>query len=319
MEKAKTTAKDFFLYFAQAVTLYVSAGSLLTLLFGIINFVVVDPAASSFYYGGYSGGIRFAIASLIIIFPLYLFLTWYARKDVVAHSEKGHMWVRVWFIYITLFITGAAVVGDLIAVLNSFLGGELPMRFALKALAVFVVAGGVFGYYFYDLRRALRDSKKIRTSLVWVVAALVLTSLIGGFMVMGSPFAQRSYRLDQERINDLSTIQWQLVSYWQSKNELPTELELLEDDLRGFRVPTDPETGEPYGYSRVGELSFEFCATFARERRDELEGRGPYPTYDAEFSRAFPEGGNWEHPAGEHCFERSIDPDFFSTEPDIVR
>lgn len=308
--KPKTGPKDFFLYFAQMVTLYVSAGSLIALLFGIINYLVVDPAAGPFYYGGYSGGMRFAIASLIIIFPLYLFLVRQARKEVVREPTKSGLWVRVWFIFITLFLTGAALVGDLIAVLNSFLGGELSLRFFLKVFAVLVVAGAIFGYYFFDLRRAARGGGGVRTSLVWVAALVVLATLITGFFVMGSPLAQREYRLDQDRANDLLSIQWEIVNYWQSKEALPADLAVLEDDLRGFRAPVDPVTGEPYEYGVTGGLSFELCATFDRESRDDLEGRGSYPAYD-EFSRAFPEGSSWEHEAGRQCFERTIDPDFF--------
>lgn len=309
-EGSKTGPKDFFLYFAQMVALYVSAGSLIALLFGIINYVIVDPAAGSFYYSGYSGGIRFAIASLIIVFPLYLFLAQYARKEVIREPAKAHVWVRVWFVYITLFVTGVALIGDLVAVLNSFLAGELSMRFLLKVLAVLVVAGGIFGYYFYDLRRSVQGRQGVRMSFVWVAALAVLAALVGGFMVMGSPFAQRAYRLDQERVDDLSSIQWQVIDYWQNKEMLPTELTMLEDDLRGFQLPLDPVTKEPYRYTVVDTLSFELCATFDRVSRDDTEGRGPYPTYN-EFSRAFPEGSSWEHGTGEVCFERTIDPDFF--------
>jgi len=308
--KPKTGPKDFFLYLAQMVTLYVSAGSLLTLLFGIVNYTVVDPAAGSFYAGGYSGGMRFAIASLIIIFPLYLFLTYYSRKAIVAEPAKSGLWVRVWFIYITLFVTGATLVGDLVAVLNSFLGGELSMRFFCKVLAVFVVAGAVFGYYFYDLRRSRSGSTKVQKSLVWVSALVVLAALIGGFLVMGSPLSQRAYRLDEQRTGDLSQIQWQIIDYWQNKETLPVELGVLEDDLRGFNLPSDPVTGEPYSYNVTGELSFELCATFDNKNRDELKGRGAYPLYD-EFSSVFPGGSTWEHEAGEVCFDRTIDPDFF--------
>lgn len=309
--KPKVSAKDFFLYLAQAVALYVSAGSLITLLFGIINFLVVDPAAGSFAYGGYSGGMRFAIASLVIIFPLYLFLAWYSRKGIVKEPEKAELWVRTWFVYITLFIAGVIVIGDLVAVLNSFLGGELTLRFALKVLTLLIVAGAVFGYYFYDLRRSKSDTKIVRTSLVWISAVVVLAALVGGFVVMGSPFAQRDYRLDETRVNDLSQIQWEIVNYWQNKDELPDELSMLEDSLRAFRVPTDPITGAPYEYTKTGELSFELCAVFARGSRDDGIGRGPFPDRLGSSDTFLGGENNWEHDAGRQCFERTIDPDFF--------
>lgn len=308
--RAKTTPKDFFLYLATAVTLYVSAGSLLALLFGIINFSVVDPAAGSFYYGGYSGGVRFAIASLIVLFPLFLLLAWYARKDAVLHPEKLRLWVRTWFIYITIFVTGATVVGDLVAVLNSFLGGELTLRFLLKVCAVFIVAGVVFGYYLYDLRRSGEGGRGARVVFLWGAIVVVLASLVGGFAVMGSPLAQREYRLDEERVSDLSRIQSEVVSFWRSKGVLPQALSDLEDGLRGFEIPEDPVTNMQYSYMVAGDLSFELCAVFDREGRSELLGRGPYPVYE-ESPGALSEGANWKHDSGRVCFERTIDPDFF--------
>jgi tripartite-type tricarboxylate transporter receptor subunit TctC len=47
---------------------------------------------------------------------------------------------------------------DLIALLNDLLGGALTLRFALKAIVVGVIAGGLFAYYLHDLRRSDADA-----------------------------------------------------------------------------------------------------------------------------------------------------------------
>lgn len=304
----RTTPKDFFLYLAAAITLYISAGSLLALLFHIIDTALPDALNPS--YGGiYAGGIRFAIASLVIIFPLYLFLSWFIRKGIVANAEKAHIAIRKWFIYFTLFIAGAAMVGDLIALINTFLGGEITSRFILKVLAMLVVAGTVFWYYLYDLRRTDRGDMRVRTSFVWIAALCVLAAIVGGFVVAGSPMTARSLRFDQERVMHLQNIQWEVVNYWQSKGKIPSALSDLEDSITGFRAPSDPQTGASYTYTVTGARAFTLCATFSLASSPE-ETRA-YPKYAPEFGME----ENWAHEAGEHCFDRTIDPDRFPPLP----
>jgi len=155
-----TTPKDFFLYLAAAFTLYFSAGSLMALLFGIIE----ATTSTAQLYGIYgNSGLRFAIASIVVVFPLYLVFTWLIRKSIVNNPAKSNIWVRRWFIFITLFIAGGTIAGDLIATINEFLGGEFAGVFVLKALAVFVVAAAVFSYYIYDLKR--RDQSSVEALL----------------------------------------------------------------------------------------------------------------------------------------------------------
>ena len=75
MDKPKITAKDFFLHVAILVTLYVSVVSVITLLVQTINAAFPDALDGYYSYQGYTSGLRFAVASLIIIFPVFLFLS----------------------------------------------------------------------------------------------------------------------------------------------------------------------------------------------------------------------------------------------------
>ena len=59
----------------------------------------------------------------------------------------------------TLFVAAGVIIGDLTALVYSFLGGALGMRFGLKALTVAVIAGGIFGYYLWDLRQEERETQ----------------------------------------------------------------------------------------------------------------------------------------------------------------
>ena len=310
--RPKTTPKDFFLYLATAVTLYISAGSLVALLFEIINSVFEDPLASVYRGGFYSGAIRFAVASLVIVFPLYLFLSWLIRKSIVAEPERARIAVRKWLIFLTLFVAGGFMVGDLIALINTFLGGEITVRFILKVCALLIIAGAVFAYYLHDLRRTERGDMRVRVSFIWIAAVAVLAAIVGGFLVMGSPASQRAFRFDQERINHLQQIQWGVVNYWQSKGEIPTSLSELEDPITGFRVPIDPQTSTSYRYEVTDAHAFTLCATFALASSPEQSS--VYPKY-APNGLGYGIEENWTHEAGEHCFTRTIDPDRFPVRP----
>ncbi len=325
MDKPKTTPKDFFLQLGTMAALYVSAISIINLLFQTIDYAFPDKLA---YYGDpYSTGIRWAIASLIIIFPLFLLLSWLGGKDFRLNPEKRELPIRKWLIYLTLFIAGIAVVVDLIALVNIFLSGEITTRFILKVLTVLVIAGGVFGYFIYDLRQKDSPARNDKT-FAWIAAIVALASIVGGFTIMGSPSAARERRFDDQRVANLQNIQWQIVNYWQQKEKFPKALADLEDPISGFRLPTDPDTDTAYEYVLGEGMSFQLCANFSRSNvgeSEKLKGRGGYggsypampaPMYDGVAGGM---SDNWEHAAGRHCFDRVIDPDKYPPIKDLKR
>ncbi|HJO89777.1 MAG: DUF5671 domain-containing protein [Candidatus Pacebacteria bacterium] len=303
--RVKMTPKDFFLYFAAMVALYVSAFSLLALLFEYIN--VLFPDELQVFSGQFSSAIRFSIASLIIIFPTYLILTKILNKDLRQNPEKKNIWIRKWLIYLTLFIAGVTIIIDLVRLVNEFLGGEITIQFGLKVLAVLVVTGAVFGYYLYDLRGKWEADAKRAKTIGRITALVVLIAVVSGFFIIGSPASQRLVRFDQDKVNDLQNIQWQVVNFWQNKERLPEILSELEDPIEGFVVPIDAQNKEQYGYKVVSNLTFELCANFNKENTDPFPSLYDYPTR-GEFDI---ENANWQHSAGEECFERTIDPDLF--------
>lgn len=303
------TPKDFFVHVGAMVALYVSSISLITLLFQIINVAYPDLLYS--YYDPYSAGIRWAVASLIIIFPLYLFLTWFVEKEYRSVPEKRNLGIRKWLTFFTLFIAGATVAVDLIVLINSFLGGEVTIRFGLKILAVLVVAGMVFAYYIWDLRRNMASVTRMPKIFAGIAIFFVITSVVGGFIVMGSPQTQRLLRYDAQKISDLQNIQWQIVNYWQQKNSLPDDLTQLNDPISSFVVPNDPQSEKKYQYRKVKELTFELCAEFNLETKESVGGDSSYDiSYPAPYGLDS-KSNNWKHGVGTTCFERTIDPELY--------
>lgn len=321
MNTTKTTPKDFFFHLSATVVLYASVIALINLAVSVINYFFPDKMAGYFY----ANSIAWPVSMLVVLVPLLYVLEYFILLDIRRFPEKADLWIRRWRIYLTLFLTGAVIVGDLITFINVYLNGEISIRFVYKVLAVVVVAGLVFAYYLLSKISPELNQKIVKTRIVlaWVGIVIVLGTIVAGLLVVGSPSKQRNLRFDDQRLGDLSSIQWQVVLYWQNKGRLPQALSDLNDPINGFVVPTDPKTEEQYGYrtlnssdnsSSVTMPSFELCANFALPTPDN-ENRGSYspnsyltPTmsYDIYGNRG---GDNWDHGAGNVCFTRIIDKD----------
>ena len=291
--------RDLFLHLLAIVTLYWSAISFVTLLWQYINYYF--PDVLNYYPGSLSGPMRFAIASLIIVFPVFILVSWYLnkiyRREAVVRESK----IRKWLIYLTLFIASLVIIGDLIVTINMLLGGEITARFILKALSVILVAGFIFGYYLDDVRR--ETPTNLAKYFAWVTGILVLIVIIGAFFIVGSPVTARLMQFDQQKITDLQGIQMQILNYWQRKEVLPNSLSDLNDPISSFIIPTDPQSNASYEYTikDATNLSFELCATFNKTGSDQYSQVRP---------ATIPVKGNvdsWQHSSGRVCFERTID------------
>ncbi len=127
--------------------------------------------------------------------------------------------------------------------------------------------------------------------------------------MVGSPSNERLYRFDEQRIQDLQSIQWQIIDYWQNKQKLPTQLADLNYTLRDIKVPIDPESGAKYEYYIDSAYTFRLCATFNKSSRNAPTDT---PVVYPMPNEASLSGTNyWQHPEGNFCFQRTIDPDFF--------
>lgn len=299
METHKTTAKDFFLHLGLLVSLYSGVGFLLNLLFSVINSAY--PGIDSYYY---TPSMSFPVAALIILTPVLLVLGAFIAKSESADPAKKDIWVKRWSTYLTMFVTGAVIVGDLITVLYFFLDGkDITTAFLLKIVAVLVVLGSVFAYFWSNLNGSLTLTKR----KMWQVGAIaiVLVAIVLGFTVIGSPRTQRLLRYDGQKVADLQNIQGQVINYWQSKKTLPPNLESLKDSLSYFNLPVDPQSKEAYTYKLSEKAyTFELCATFNRDSR--LASASP------RISNAMYvgiENENWTYKSGNFCFIRTLDPD----------
>lgn len=300
-QSAKMTPKDFFLNLGSIVALYTVVVSLLKLLFSVINFAYPQINAGNYYVGSQS--ISWPVSVLIIFFPIFAYLSRVLEKGFVAEPEKKNIAIRKWLTYVTLFLTGLALAGDLVTILYYFIDGrELSTGFVLKVLSVFVVTFGVFYYYVSDLKGKLTP----KTHKQWFAVSLlvIIASIAWGFSVLGSPRTQKLYKYDFAKISDLQNIDQQLISYWQMKEVLPTSLSELSTSGNYFISPVDQQSRKSYEYEKKSDTSYILCAEFNKASNDgnKIYLESSYPYW----------GGTWTHPAGRYCFDRSIDKSLYS-------
>ena len=304
----KTGPKDVFGHLLVIIGLYVSVVSFGALLFSLINIYI--PDVLQYEHGRFAAqSLKWPLAILVIVFPLYVWLTIYLQRDLERNPEKKELKTRRWLLYFTLFTTAVVIIGDLVTLTFRFLNGDLTLQFILKVCAILAIAGSVFTYYVWNIVRGVPASS--HAGMKWFVRGILLLGallIVFGFFVAGSPVAERMKRFDEQRIQSLQTIQYEIVNFWQTKEQLPPTLDDLRDDISGFILPRDPETGEPYGYTITGSNEFTLCAVFKTVNKENTgkplrkaipASPGYYPAPEE----------NWLHDAGEMCFTRTIDPD----------
>ena len=300
----KTSVKDFFLNLGAIVALYTVVVSLLNLVFTVIN--KAYPQINTYTNG--SSSISLPVSILIIFFPIYILLMWLLEREYTAEPEKKHLGIRKWLTYITLFISGLTLAGDLVTVIYYFLDGqELTAGFLLKIIFVLIITLGVFLYYISDIREKLTSTSR----KVWLAVSMVviLASVIWGFVVLGSPLTQQLIKHDQQKVSDLQNIKYEVENYYQTKGGLPGSLSDLST-INYSVTPVDAQSGQPYEYifGGQGANAYQLCATFNTNSNEQKGGANPPLNYN---------GSQWTHPAGHYCFNQTISTSQYKTVPPV--
>lgn len=294
------TAKHFVLQLGSLVSLYLSLGFLLTLLFGVINIMFPDAINGYWETESAHSNVRLGIAMVIVFFPTYLVLTRLVNNLRRTEKDGAYLSLTKWLVYLSLLVGGGVLLGDLVAVIMTFLDGEITQRFILKAFAVLIVVGAAFHYYILDSRGFwLKNEQK---SVMFAMGALVavIASLGFGFANIETPAAVREQKLDATQVSDLQQIQWRVQDYAMTNKKLPESLDQLGEPA----VQTAPEDRTAYRYNVTSE-GFELCANFAQPSTESENMMYPTST-GIEAKMMIQNPDNWQHKAGEVCFKRLI-------------
>lgn len=351
MQDTKSTIKDIFVYLGIFITLIVSVYHIIRIVFSAIDIKWKDLATVAYNYDIYNDSVRFAVASLLVLYPLYVLFSWLAAKDIMSNPMKKELRLRKAFIYSALFVTACTLIGTLISIIYTFLGGDLSIRFGLKAVFIIFLSAVIGGYYYYIIKRDYTKVSKVPLTLAVVVSVAVLALVVWSISIIGTPTEVRKMKLDSTRLEHLSNIQQQVLYSFQNKGALPNTVEELQNALQGFSVPIDPSTGAKYEYKilQQGKLvtdyttntktltvpaKFEICATFETVR--EYNANGVRGGMTAPVSSGVPLGVGgvtigatdamysvnnfyysgdvspfWNHEAERTCFTRIISSDMY--------
>ena len=296
----ENTAKNFALQLGSLVSLYISIGALISLLFGIITVKFPDVAQGYWEMESAISGIRFSIALLVVFFPTYLILT--RLVNTIRRTEHGvYLTLTKWLIYISLLIGGAILLGDLVFVLNSFLNGELTTRFLLKALSFLVVVGAGFVYYVFDARGYWQTHEKASIQYGVLVAVVVVVSLVFGFMNIETPAQVREMKIDETQLTDLQNIQSHVEEAYLLEGKLSPSLDTL---FIGTDAPKSSSERSEYRYTVTSPTTFEICAKFAypSSKAEQMQYAQPVTQEGMILKNPY----NWDHGAGVWCFKRVI-------------
>ena len=97
--KPKTTPRDFFLNLLSIVTLYFSAISLSILLVQYVNIFVPDVLDKIGYGGDPYSAMRFPVASLFVVFPVYVWTARFLEREHAKTPEKKSIAIHKWLIH----------------------------------------------------------------------------------------------------------------------------------------------------------------------------------------------------------------------------
>ena len=303
--EVKSNMVGIFINFLSFLLLGIIATAVGIIFFQVINKYLPDVLSATYrnyQFSSFSASaIRYAIASLIVGFPVYLWAAWFWFKSFASPAggpEKSESRLSKWLTYIILLIAGGTIIGDLITIIYNFLQGEYGARFLLKALVIFVIAGLVFSFYFLE-RKKIQYKKETSSGLFWLVGSaagfLVILAIVLGFIAGGTPYQARLRNFDLQRANDLQMISSAVSNFAFENSRLPKDLSEIRDNPRynygaGY---ADPETKKDYEYNVISENEFELCGNFVLSNLDEFQNVGYY--------------GKWQkHDKGQLCEKQIV-------------
>jgi hypothetical protein len=128
--------------------------------------------------------------------------------------------------------------------------------------------------------------------LAGIVSLVVLTAIVTGIVMLGSPAEERARRFDRYLVAQLEDLKTSIYTYYSNHGQLPPSLAELRKETRSFRVSDNLSPGPDNRYRVLGAEQFELCGTFERESEPRQPGSG---------------ADVWQHPAGAHCFTLKVE------------
>jgi len=291
------TGRDLFFYLLLFFTLAITALSAGGVIFQIINHYWPDAVVNS--RGQVGGPLRWSVAALLVASPIYFWVSWKIKRDLVKGLTSAVSKTRRVIIYLALFLASAVMIVDVITLVFNFVGGELTGRFLLKVLVILLIGGWISWHYWRCLLAPLNNNQVYKKNfnkaeaLFYII--VVLAILTFGFTLAGNPLEQQKLVRDQRRVSDLQQLFYAVQNYYDNATQasLPDNLNEIKSPSYYEWQPLDPLTGQPYVYNKLTDSTFELCADF-----ESANAVNNNLGYISDIS--------WSHPAGHYCFTLTV-------------
>jgi hypothetical protein len=327
--KAYGSAREAFLLIVYFSLLGMVATQVGGLAFAWIERFFADGLTRDAYASQWaSTGMRWSIASLLVGYPIFLFLGWRLAAKKRRDPDRRRSRVRAWLTYVTLIFAAGALIGDLVAVVFQFLDGGLSTRFAAKAGVVGVISAAILWNFSREAERTSGGVDVAGQALAMLSTLVVAALVLWAFTVVRSPASARERIADETRVTNLIAMTRLADCHYTYYNRLGEDFADMQTALSelGGRLPVaagctepspyDPTTGAEYRYRLIDADTYELCAAF-EGGWPEVDGQGAPArrTFNDYYSPAN-EQRTLQLPtaAGEACF--TIDAVKFETDVD---
>jgi hypothetical protein len=289
-------AKFAFWYMLSLVALTFMSIATGVIVFQIINQQLVDVLKNTLPS---QEALKVAISAVIISAPIFYWLTRLIRRAMAKGQLSAEASIRRWLTYFILFVSAVVAIIWLIMTINSFLNGELTFKFILKALTVLAITTSIFTYYFYDIKHGQNAKQNIIKIYLFGSLVLVAAVFVASFFFVESPAEARARQHDQAVINDLSTLDGAINSFYSTNNKkLPAKLSDLTQLSASYYLPADAFVDEAdksaYGYKIIDATHYQLCANW--QVASEVLSK----------SDSFYVDARWQHEVGSKCFDRQV-------------
>lgn len=265
------------------------------IIFQIINKNIADIL--NIYQGTFSSEtLKFAISALIISAPIFYICMWQIYVNLKSGELEKDSGIRKWLTYFILLVSSVVMLGWLIGTINTFLDGDLTVKFILKALTAVLISAGVFSFYFYDIKRAeVQGKNNVIRIYFYSSLVIILAAFVGSLFVVESPTQTRDRKYDNLILDNFNNIDSAITSYFQEYKKIPEGLNELKTEYSylGDNSIKDPNKID-FEYKLVDKSIYELCATFRTSNKN--ENNQDYSYYK----------DRWSHDAGYQCLQQKV-------------
>ena len=143
--RPSVSGRELVMFGLFAVTLVVVIWHLVQLSFALIDLWLPDPDRPG--EGWHHGSIRWSISALVVVLPLFAWLTYRVERPSGNTSGPHRSPLQVRFGAVAVLSSILVVIGNAIAVVYAGLSGDLTVQFLAKAAVVAVVSGLLIGWF----------------------------------------------------------------------------------------------------------------------------------------------------------------------------